>query len=214
MRAASDELKKRIGPEHFIERPSLFVRKSRMSLTSHNSPEQCQLLSTDLKPRSSLGAPDRHEQGVPRSCQLKFFTATEFELIELISELIIPTDEPSPGALAAGVPAYLDLRVSEMAAAERDLWRNGLLALDEMSELQSGRGFRHAGPVEQSALLSLISQGELQPSTLAEHFFVAIKHAVVEGFYTSEIGLRVDLRYGGNAFVEEFKGCTHPEHQR
>jgi hypothetical protein len=35
----------------------------------------------------------------------------------------------------------------------------------------------------------------------------------VEGFYTSRVGLVDVLGYKGLAFLSEFPGCTHPEHQ-
>src|SRR5215813_8701997 len=42
-----------------------------------------------------------------------FFTTKEMTAVTIISDLIIPTDERSPGAREAGVPAFIDLMVSE-----------------------------------------------------------------------------------------------------
>src|SRR5436190_9964104 len=41
----------------------------------------------------------------------RFFAAHEWDLIATISDLIIPTDEHSPGARAAGVSGFIDLMV-------------------------------------------------------------------------------------------------------
>src|SRR5262245_22093425 len=45
--------------------------------------------------------------------QLRFFTTAEMTSITLMTDLIIPSDEQSPGAKEAGVPAFIDLMVSE-----------------------------------------------------------------------------------------------------
>ena len=45
-------------------------------------------------------------------------------------------------------------------------------------------------------------------------FFRAMKGLTVDGYYTSEAGLTQELGWHGNSFLPEFKGCTHPEHQK
>ena len=35
----------------------------------------------------------------------------------------------------------------------------------------------------------------------------------INGYYTSEIGLRQELGDDGQLFMLQFPGCTHPEHQ-
>jgi hypothetical protein len=56
-------------------------------------------------------------------------------LIATISELIIPTDDHSPGAIAAEVPAFADLMVSEFPRPRsgKELWTDGLAAIDNLS---------------------------------------------------------------------------------
>jgi len=43
----------------------------------------------------------------------KFLTPGELALLDELAELIIPTDDHSPGARAAGVAAYIDGRLAE-----------------------------------------------------------------------------------------------------
>ncbi|HTF36757.1 MAG TPA: gluconate 2-dehydrogenase subunit 3 family protein, partial [Blastocatellia bacterium] len=62
-------------------------------------------------------------------------------------------------------------------------------------------------------LLKEISKNERSPQTVEEKFFRTIKNATVDGYYTSEIGIHKELHYKGNAYLKEFVGCTHPEHQ-
>lgn len=139
----------------------------------------------------------------------KFFTAAELATIGEISELIIPTDDHSPGAKAAEVPAFIDLMVSESPEENKKLWRDGIAAIDK----KAGGEFVKAAPAQQVAILTEISKNEMKPATLEEKFFKAIKNMTIDGYYTSEIGIKKELQYKGNAYLKEFKGCTHPEHQ-
>lgn len=149
---------------------------------------------------------------VPAAVERKFFNPQEMEAIATISDLIIPTDEHSPGARAAGVSGFIDLMVSEASNEVKALWRDGLVAVDRMSELQFSAPFNRASQEQQISLLKAISRNERSASTIEERFFVAIKSLTVDGYYTSPIGIHQDLRYKGNAYLKDFVGCTHPEH--
>ena len=142
----------------------------------------------------------------------RFFNPQEMEIIAAVSDLIIPTDEHSPGARAAGVADFIDLMVSESSNEVKALWRDGLAAVEKMSQRQFSAGFNRAGQEQQISLLKAISRNERRPRTIEEHFFVAIKSLTIDGYYTSAIGIHQDLQYKGNAYLKEFVGCTHPEH--
>lgn len=149
---------------------------------------------------------------VPATEGARFFNPQEMETIAAISDLIIPTDEHSPGAKAAGVSGFIDLMVNESPNEIKALWREGLAAVDRMSDLQFSAAFIRAGQEQQISLLKTISRNERRPKTIEERFFVAIKSLTVDAYYTSAIGIHQDLRYKGNAILKEFVGCTHPEH--
>jgi len=143
---------------------------------------------------------------------LRFFTAPEMATITVISDLIIPTDEHSPGAKEAGAPGFIDLMVSESPTEIKALWREGLAAVDRLCEKRFAVAFSGANTEQQLALLKTISRNEYAPKSIEERFFVAIKGLTVDGYYTSQIGIHQDLRYKGNAYLKDFVGCTHPEH--
>lgn len=144
---------------------------------------------------------------------LLFFTVSEFRVVAFLSELIIPADERSPGALAAKVPDYLDLIVSEMAPDKQQLWSDGLAELEQTSQTRFGCDFSTCSTIQKSELMDWLSESENNASTLRDKFFLELKSSVVTGFYTSEIGLHLDLRYEGNVFVDRFTGgCTDAEH--
>ncbi len=146
------------------------------------------------------------------SSPLRFFTASEMTSIASITALIIPSDEHSPGANDAGVPAFIDLMVSESPVETKNLWRNGLAAVNQLCTLEFSHEFASSTPEQQVAVLKLISRNEYAPRTIEERFFIAIKGLTVDGYYTSELGIHQELRYKGNAYLKDFAGCTHPEH--
>ena len=138
---------------------------------------------------------------VPVPEAARFFNPQEMETVAAISDLIIPTDEHSPGAKAAGVSGFIDLMVNESPNEVKALWREGLAAVDRMSELQFSVDFIRAGQEQQISLLKTISRNERRPKTIEERFFVAIKSLTVDAYYTSAIGIHQDLQYKGNAIL-------------
>ena len=143
----------------------------------------------------------------------KFFTEEENKTVIEMSERIIPADDSSPGAKAAGVSQYIDLIVSESNDLTKQSWREGLAAINKMSRDRTGVAFADSTIEQQTELLKEISKNERSPRTVEERFFRTIKNATVDGYYTSEIGIHKELRYKGNSYLKEFTGCTHPEHQ-
>jgi gluconate 2-dehydrogenase gamma chain len=143
---------------------------------------------------------------------LKFFTPAEHRTVDVLSELIIPADDRSPGAKAAQVADYIDFALSESPAAAKSLWTEGLAALDAASTAQNGKPFAEATPEQQTAILTEAAKNEFNPTTPLERFFREAKGRTIFGYYTSKIGIHEELKYKGNQFLPEFVGCDHPEH--
>lgn len=143
---------------------------------------------------------------------LRFFSAAQHRTVDVLSELVMPTDSHSPGASAAKVADFIDLFVSSQSDDRKKLWRDGLRALDDTTSRRHRRPFADCTGEQQVALLTEMSRGEDDPKTTLERFFVEAKARTVQGYYTSEIGIHQELAYKGNQFITEFVGCTHPEH--
>jgi gluconate 2-dehydrogenase gamma chain len=143
----------------------------------------------------------------------KFFTAAQLAAVTAVADVIIPADDRSPGAREAGVASFIDLMLSESPAEVQAQWREGLEALDARSRADFSKSFADATREQQTALLTDIGKNERRPRTPLERFFRAAKNLTIDGYYTSEIGIQKELRYKGNGYLKEFKGCTHPEHQ-
>lgn len=144
----------------------------------------------------------------------KFFNPQQMKTLDLLSEVIIPQDDHSPGASAARVCDYIDVITAESVDHDaKALWVDGLAAIDKAAEDAYSRKFSDCTGEQQFALLEKISAHEEHPVTIEERFFVAMKSATIRGYYTSSIGIHKDLEYLGNEFLLEFPGCQHPEHQ-
>ena len=143
----------------------------------------------------SRGAMGPGEAWAPLDYKLQFFTPAENELLDHLSEIIIPADAHSPGAHAAQVSLFADWMVATGDDAVKTQWRDGL------------RLFREAAV--NSSLADAVAQAaakEENPTTDFERFFVVLKQMTVNGYYTSKIGIDQDLEYIGNTYVESFPG--------
>ncbi len=152
------------------------------------------------------------EQAAASPSGLKFFTTAQLGTVDVLTELIIPADDRSPGASAAKVAEFIDLLMSGASDETQAIWREGLAALDAITTVRSGTSFADCAIDQQVALLTEISQHEEDPQTPLEKLFAEVKERTIQGYYTSEIGIHQELRYKGNQFLDEFVGCTHPEH--
>jgi hypothetical protein len=137
----------------------------------------------------------------------RFFTPQEFALVDELTELIIPTDDHSPGARAALVAAYIDARLAESFTDEPKLtWRNGLKLIETLSRGMHGCAFLKSTPEQRIALLTRISQNEVSPKSAEEVFFGELKRRTVRGYYTSKIGIHTEMEYKGNTYQKEYAG--------
>ena len=130
-----------------------------------------------------------------------FLTPSEYALLDELSELIIPTDEHSPGARAAGVAGYIDARLAESIEPDwRAKWRAGLQAVDALAREQTGKTFLAATPEQRVAVLTTMAAppAESDPKTARDKFFKDLKWWTVFGYYTSKVGIHDDQEYKGN----------------
>lgn len=137
----------------------------------------------------------------------KVLSPAQFATLEAFAEAIIPADERSPGAREARVADYIDLLLSESPDETVLQWIGGLAELDEEAVARFGAPFAKLDAAQADAILAAISANELAPQSPLEAFFATTKHATVQGYYTSEIGIHQELRYKGNKFITQFVGC-------
>ena len=164
-------------------------------------------LAASLGGSETLAAQSSASAQTPTSLAKTFFTPDELALVDELSELIIPTDEHSPGARAARVAAYLDSRLAEAwDEQERIDWREGLKRIDQLSREAGGTPFMQSSADQRLAVLTRIARNEKEPRQPEELFFVKLKSRVVQAYYTSEIGIKQEMEYKGNSYLAEFVG--------
>jgi hypothetical protein len=131
----------------------------------------------------------------------RFLTPPEFALLDELTELVIPTDEHSPGARTAGVAAYIDGRLAESLEPEwQALWRSGLEAVEGLAREHHQKPFLDATPDQRVAILTAMAAGERDPQTPMDRFFRELKQWTARGYYTSRIGIHLDQEYKGNVY--------------
>jgi hypothetical protein len=147
------------------------------------------------------------EANVTPAPSARFFTAGELLVVDELSELIIPTDDHSPGARAANVAAYIDSQLAEAwDASDKTTWREGLRIVDRLSGQMHGLAFVAASPEQRVATLVRMAANEAKPEKPEEKFFVELKARVVDAYYSSEIGIKQEMEYKGNTYLTEFVG--------
>jgi hypothetical protein len=137
----------------------------------------------------------------------QFFTAHEYETVQLLSDIIIPADDRSGGAKDAGVPEFMDFTMVDQPTRQVAM-RGGLAWLDLECQRRFDTTFVGATDVQRRELLDDISTyGQLKPGlTHGQAFFRGFRDLTASGFWTSKIGI-TDLGYLGNKPVGEWTGC-------
>ena len=137
----------------------------------------------------------------------KFFTASEYQTVRVLSELIIPADERSGGAIDAGVPEFMDFTMIDQPVRQVAM-RGGLAWLDVESQRRFDKSFAGASEAERRAILDdIATYGELKPGlTHGQAFFRNFRDLTATGFWTTKMGF-ADLGYMGNTVVPKWDGC-------
>jgi hypothetical protein len=144
----------------------------------------------------------------------KILTPHQNETVIVLTELIIPATD-TPGAKDTLVNRFIDGVLADAPAPDREGFLRGLTWMDERSQALFEQGFAAAGAGDQASLLARLSAAGNpgQEAQIGRDFFDAIKSMTINGYYTTEIGLRRELGDSGQLFQAVSQGCDHPEHQ-
>ena len=120
------------------------------------------------------------------------FTPAQRTLVAALSERILPTTD-TPGAIAAGVPEYIEHMMGDWAIDDdRGMITAGLAAIDGRSMTDFGKPAAKASAAQQDDLLRMAMTGALPGQA---PFFQAFRQLVITGYYTSEIGITQERHY-------------------
>jgi len=136
-----------------------------------------------------------------------FFTRDQLAMVDELAEMIIPADEHSQGARAAGCAAYIDSRLADSVDPEpRQQWLDGLARVDAIAQERKGAPFMQLSPDDRLVVVTLLSADEENRTSSDGRFFRELKGRVAHAYYTSKIGLHDDLEYKGNTMQDEYSG--------
>jgi hypothetical protein len=121
------------------------------------------------------------------------FSAEQRALVSAISERIVPTTD-TPGAIAAGVPAFMEMMLADWyEPTDRQEFMNGLGVFEGSARIQFAKPFAEIAPEEQDLVLTQAMTGKIQGLPIS--FFEHCRQLVVLGYYTSEIGCKQERVY-------------------
>lgn len=175
-------------------------------------------------PRSPPAAPS----SAPPPITPLFFRADEMRFITAATERLIPADGNGPGAIGAGVPAYIDRQLAgAWGAGERlyrsgpwqpgeptqgyqlpftpaELFRNALRAIQEDVQQRHHNSFDKLSGADQDAYLGALQTGKQDLHGVPAHvFFESLLAMSIEGFFSDPV-------YGGNRDMVGWKMIGFP----
>jgi gluconate 2-dehydrogenase gamma chain len=120
------------------------------------------------------------------------FSPDQFALLEQVTEVMIPATD-TPGALGAGVPAFLRQLLSDWGSNDtRAAIVRVLETIEKDAWAKFGAGFLEI-PAERR--LELVRSFDEQSIALRDLAYGKFKHLVLLGYYQSEVGATQELRY-------------------
>lgn len=118
------------------------------------------------------------------------FSEHQLNIVARISDIIIPTTD-TPGAIAAGVHLYIDhIAGNWMTKAESNQLIIGIDKIEMDAKAKYGSGFLTLNSKIQVAIVQA-----LDDNLKKEPAYKVLKTYTVIGYYTSKIGMSVELNY-------------------
>ncbi|WP_421937835.1 gluconate 2-dehydrogenase subunit 3 family protein [Phenylobacterium sp.] len=134
----------------------------------------------------------------PRALSLQ-----QAQVLDAAAELIIPETD-TPGARRAGVPQFVDRALADYyPPPERQRIARGLDQLDADARAAHGAGFAALNTEQQTAILNRHDAAE---AAAGPGFFATLRDMVTTGYFTSEPGATLALRY--DPVPGEYRACV------
>ncbi|MEV0830365.1 gluconate 2-dehydrogenase subunit 3 family protein [Nonomuraea rubra] len=129
-------------------------------------------------------------------------------LIAVLGDIILPGTGDYPAPSEMGIVDFIDDWVSapyETQQKQGMVIRSGLLMVDEESQRRFGAGFLELDDAMRRKIVDVIASPDTATDNRA--FFVRIRHLVVGGYFTSDIGFQA-IGYIGNVPLQAFPGVS------
>jgi hypothetical protein len=162
-----------------------------------------------LAAHDSLAA--RDEAALAGERTIGEFTVADIALLDEIAETILPATS-TPGAKAAKTGSFMALMVTDSySPAAQTIFRVGLRQVNDATNKSQGVSFMEATPSQRTAVLTALDREQKQEMDARQsatsghpptsgvqpppHYFRMMKELALLGYFTSEVGCTVALRY-------------------
>lgn len=158
-----------------------------------------------------------------------YFTQDEWAFINAAVDHLIPADDLGPGAIAAGVPEFIDRQMEtpfghgklwymqgpfhpdvdptygyQLNVPPRDMYRHGIASCNEYCQEQFGKAYASLDKTAQEQVLKDLETGKIKFEKVpAKTFFSFLWANTKEGFFA-------DPQYGGNKGMVGWKMIGFP----
>lgn len=133
----------------------------------------------------------------------RLISEADINLLNEIAETILPETEDSPGAKAANIGEFMSLMVQDCySEEEHEIFIAGIKTINNRSVQLFSLDFVKLQPSQKQELLIKLDE---EARNIGNHYFTMMKQLTVLGYFTSEPGTTIALKY--NPIPGEFKGC-------
>ena len=134
------------------------------------------------------------EQAVAAGNTIGEFTPQDVAFLDEVADTILPTTS-TPGAKAAKTGAFMALMVTDTyEPKDQQTFRDGMKQLEEASQKANNATFMKSTPEQRLALLTTLDR-EANADNAVTHYFRMMKQLTLLGYFTSEIGCTMAMRY-------------------
>lgn len=137
----------------------------------------------------------------------KLLSDADLALLEEVGETILPATEKSPGARAANIGSFMKSIVTDCySEEEQQTFIRGIASLKQKAMADFGDEFLSISQDNRfKMLLALDREASDVGNEDSPHYFSMIKQLTIWGYFTSEPGATMALRY--NPIPGKFIGC-------
>ena len=120
-----------------------------------------------------------------------FFSDAQFGALQRLSDLIVPSMNDVPGAVATNAPQFLDFLISESSKIRQRLYQQGLNELNSRTERQFLVPFAKASQAQADVILEpLRKKWTAQPDEFTA-FLLSAKTDILQATQSSEDWVRI-----------------------
>jgi gluconate 2-dehydrogenase gamma chain len=136
----------------------------------------------------------------------RYFNRERARLISALAETIIPETD-TPGAVQAGVPSFIEEMVyTGYPEAAREQFLSGMDAFNDLARTTHGSRYPDLDEDLQFRFASEQNRLAIESELPMPAFFLIMKELTVMGYFTSEIGAKLALRY--EKIPGRYEGCV------